>query len=234
MKFLLLLIFFIPKAYSVECQWWQKKWKDHTVSKYPKKDGSQVRSHPRDGHCRDKWPKASFYIERLNNIPPPYWSKPDEKFKTWNIQEAEIILEILPKLPPYIEIDNYYFFRAETHKEFKKNPAEIDVKTRSVVLYDIAFKNFYLPSVIVHESAHYLFEKLDHKVIEKFSDLSGWKTELVNNKLIKTPPKSLIIPDSKDSVSEDFSNHLELYFSSPDVLKRKNLNLFLFFEERYK
>jgi hypothetical protein len=92
-----LIILSIPFAsYGLECQWWQKKWKDHSVSKYPKKDGSQVRSHGRDGHCRDRWPEASFYIERLKNIQPPFWSKPNEKFKTWSILDAERVLNILP------------------------------------------------------------------------------------------------------------------------------------------
>lgn len=40
------------------------------------------------------------------------------------------------------------------------------------------------------------------------------------------PPQKLLLPDSTESPSEDFANHVETYSENPEKIKQLNINSF--------
>jgi hypothetical protein len=233
MNFLLLLILFIPKAYSVECQWWQIKVSASDVDKHPRQQ-TTVRQHPRAGHCRNKWKDADIHIKQFSDKPIIGWSHKGEVFKKWTRDEIQIILEILPTLPAWTEIPNYNFRRAKDSK-YKGNPATSELINKSIILYDQFFKEKNKKSIIVHESSHHIYKKLGPDGVKEFVDLSGWKLEVDKaGKVYEIPPKVLIKPDSSVSKEEDFSNHVEEFYTSPETYAKKYPEIHQFLKGRLK
>ena len=134
MKLLLILILFVSSnAYAIQCEWWQTKYSATTVNKYPKK--GKVREHPRREYCASRWPNADLYIKKFSDDPIPGWSNKDENFKKWNRSEIQIVLELLPKLPQWANIDQYTFLRADKSIH-KGNTATSELTKKTIILYD--------------------------------------------------------------------------------------------------
>lgn len=163
MKFLLFLILYIPSVYSVECRWWQTKYSAASVDKHPRKE-----------YCRNKWKDADIYFKQFSDDPIVGWSHKEEVFKKWERSEMQLLLEILPTLPAWTEVKSYNFRRAK-NSMYKKNSASSELTNKSIILYDLFFKEKNKKSIIVHESSHHIYKKLGPEGVNEFVDLSGWK-----------------------------------------------------------
>lgn len=231
MKLLLLLIIYVPSGFSVECQWWQTKYSATVVNKHPKK--GKVREHPRREYCRDRWLNANLFVKKFNDDPILGWSHKGEVFKKWSRDEIQLILEILPTLPSWTELQNYNFRRAKD-SIYRGNPAASELTNGSIILYDLFFKEKNKKSIIVHESSHHLYKKVSPKDIADFLSMSRWSVEVtLDRKVYESPPKKLIQPDSALDKDEDFANHLESYYQNPKLYKYSYPKLYDFFKRRY-
>lgn len=229
------LIFFSSLSFSetktLTCNWWQFKRSETIVNKNPKPN-AKLRRHPRRETCVDRWKNSSLFMHRFSDKPPEYWDSSTEIFKTWMTSEKETILSAINETPDYSEMENFYFYRA-VKSEFAENPATIDTGTRSVAFFDVFFKSEKKSKILVHESGHYLYLKLSAPDKDKFLFLSGWSPDK-NKPSVLAPPLNLIQDDSKNSHDEDFANHLEEYYSSPEKYKKQRPLLFDFFNNRFK
>lgn len=233
-KILLLFIILLygKQSFAIECMWWQVKVRKHQVGKHQRKD-SQVSSHQRREHCREKWKLADVYIKRIVDTNPEGWQSSHEIYKPWSIIEKEMFLKVLSSIPTQYQMENFYFYRSH-HSELKSNPASIHLNSRSITLYDHFFNTKNQSSILVHESSHYQFSKLSETHRDHFLELSGWTKVIEDSKISLRPPKVLIKKDSLISPEEDFANYAEVYYESPEKLKSINIKLFQFFKERYK
>ncbi len=233
MNFFLLLILLIPEAYSVECQWWQSKVSASDVDKHPRQQ-TTVRQHPRVEHCRNRWKDADVHIKQFSDDPIIGWSHKGEVFKKWNRSEVQLMLEILPTLPSWTEVKNYNFRRAKDSM-YKGNPASSELVHKSIIIYDQFFKEQNKKSVIVHESSHHIYKNLGPDGVNDFVDLSGWKLEVDKaGQVFEIPPKVLLKPDSSISKEEDFSNHVEEFYISPETYAKKYPKIYQFLKGRLK
>ena len=80
----------------------------------------------------------------------------------------------------------------------------------------------------IEQRVHLTVLDLTKKELEDFYTASGWTIN--RSKSIKLPPKILVIPDSDESVVEDYANHVEMYHYKPNELKRLNPKSFTVIE----
>jgi hypothetical protein len=80
----------------------------------------------------------------------------------------------------------------------------------------------------VHEISHVAVWDIDPDELKRFLLSNGWI--YIPSQLPK-PPANVIIPDSVNSPSEDFSNSIETYYSDPERLKRFNPKSFSIIEQ---
>jgi hypothetical protein len=232
MKFIFIFsILFSTHSYAINCEWWQTKYSAAIVDKHPRQR-STVRQHPRKEYCRNKWKNADTYIKQFKNEPIPGWSNKGEIFTKWKQAEIQIVIEILPKLPAWTEIENYSFRRANKSIH-DGNPATSELTQRSIILYDLFFKHPNKLSAIGHEASHFIFPKLSPGDLGEFETLSGWDIEIKNDKVYVLPPKDPLKPDSVINKEEDFTNYMEFYISSPNQLKKRNPKMYDFLSKRY-
>lgn len=186
----------MPNAFAIQCEWWQTKYSAASVDKHPRQGTRGVQEHPRSEYCRDKWKNAGLYVKQFRDEPIVGWPHKDEVFKKWNRDEIQLLLEILPNLPHWVEIANYNFRRA-MGSIHKGNPAASELSYGSIILYDQFFKENNKKSIIVHESSHHLYRKIAPKEIADFLSMSGWTVEVTSDgQVYESPPKRLVLPDS--------------------------------------
>jgi hypothetical protein len=208
MKILFILTLFISShSYAIHCEWWQTKYSATTVNKHPKR--GKVREHPRKEYCRNRWANADSYIKQFKDDPIPGWGNKGETFKKWNIFEIQTVLEILPKLPQWVNTNQYTFLRADKSIHHG-NPATSELTRKTIILYDNFFTYPDKLGAIGHETSHFLFPNLSSGNLAEFSDLSGWDVEVKNDKIYVLPPTKPLRPDSIINKEEDFTNHMEL------------------------
>jgi len=231
--FLLCAYLFVSQVWALECQWWQTKYSAAIVDEHTRLN-SNVREHPRKEYCRDKWKNADVYIKQFKDDPIVGWPNKKEIFKKWTRKEIQLLLEILSTLPDWAEVKNFDFRRAK-ESIHKGNAASNAVNVNSIVLYDLFFKTKNKHAVIIHEASHYLYQKLGADDLREFSDLSGWGpgTDKARN-VYEVPPKTLIKPDSAVSKDEDFSNHVEEFYSSPKTHVKRFPKIHQFLKRRFK
>lgn len=83
----------------------------------------------------------------------------------------QLILEMIPTLSSWTEIQNLNFRRAKDSM-YKGNPAASELTNGSIILYDLFFKENNKKSVIIHESSHHLYKKVAPKLYEFFKQRS--------------------------------------------------------------
>lgn len=216
---------------AVECQWWQTKVKAASVPTH-RRLGQPVEKHLRKEHCREKWVGADTYVKQLRSEPVQNWPH-KEVFKRWARSEMEILLQLLPSLPAWTEVDKYKFHRSKK-ADVANNPARSELVNGLIILYDSFFSQTNQASIVIHEVAHHHYQRLSHDDREAFKGLSGWtsKVDFKSRTVLEHPPTKLIKPDSSTSVDEDFSNHVEEYFRSSSKYKKSHPELHKFFTER--
>jgi hypothetical protein len=221
----------LSDAFAIECEWWQIKVRAHKVSVHERND-SKVASHSRKEHCREKWKSADIYINSFKSTSVDGWPHP-EKFKDWTRQEIQIVMEVLALFPVWSEAEKYSFYRAVASVN-KSKPASSEIRNKIIVLYDLFFKESNKASILIHESAHHLFQKISMDDMNEFATLSGWIVQVSKDrKVFELPPKKLIKPDSSINKEEDFTNHLETYYTSPIEYKNQYPKIYEFFQKRW-
>lgn len=232
MRFIpLVLLILISNAYAIECEWWQIKVRGHKVPRHERND-SPVSPHSRKEHCRERWKGTDLYIKNFINSPISGWPH-QEKFKDWTRQEVRTVLEVLSTLPAWTESKNYSFYRA-SKSVHEGNSATSEIGSKAIVLYDSFFKEKQQASILIHESAHHLFQKVSVDEMNEFATLSGWTINVSENrKVYELPPKKLIKPDSDLNKEEDFSNHLEVFYLDPKKYRKQYPQIYKFIQKRW-
>lgn len=229
--FFILILLLHSEAHAIQCEWWQTKVSAHRVGQH-QRQGHQVSAHGRKEHCRERWIKADFFIKALKDKLEA-GVEFTEPIKAWKYQESEEVLKTLAAIPEVFEMENYHYYRSQK-SEHLGNPATIYTLTRSMILFDSFFHASNKDEILVHESGHYLYEKLSTEEKLEFMAASGWTKAIVNRAEKYVPPKNLIKEDSSVSQDEDYSNHLELYLNDKATLRTKNLKVYELFEKRFK
>src|SRR5690606_14339767 len=99
------------------------------------------------------------------------------------------------------------------------------------LIFDHFFKSSNKQDIINHEISYIAFHNIDPKHSINFAILSGWKLEQGKRPV---PPEKVIMPDSTNSVGEDFANQIEVFHSNPDKLFNFNPQTFRFIQELIK
>lgn len=219
------------ESWALDCQWWQTKVKAATISQH-QREGHNVSKHPRQEHCREKWVGADRYINQFKNDPIPGWGNKSETFKNWDHAEMQKVLEVLPNLPRWAQIERYTFLRAGKSIH-KGNSATSELTKKIIILYDNFFTHKDKLGAIGHEASHFVFQELTDLEITEFEKLSGWEIETKDRKVYVVPPKNPLMPDSVLNNEEDFANHAEMYVSDPIHLKKTNPKIYEFFLKRF-
>ena len=217
---------------ELPCEPWQVLVKKHPVKAHVREGKVAVKKTIRKTHCREKWKNADVWGPILSDSKPLFWPNKEEVFKSWSKIEKETLLDVLSKLPNWLNISVSAFYRAEKSK-YQNNPASSLTLTKEIVFYDSFFTLKNQLAVVAHEFSHLLFSSLTDKEKIQFEKLSGWKQMLQEGKLTILSPSKLLQPDSEDSVEEDFSNYIESYIVNPDKVKKFNSNLYDFLKKRF-
>lgn len=203
--------------------------KSHDVNSYQRTDGTIVREFHRSGYCREL--KRSNYFrdsssQKFRGISP--------KLKKWNESEKVLISKFMASLPAWLsKYAINEMLRADTDGTI--NPASSIPFTKTILIYDAFFKNKDQKHVIIHELAHIALWDLETTQVEDFARISGWDIKKdKNSSTQRTPPKKVILPDSVEGISEDFANHVEIYYSSPERLKAHNPKSFQYIDQLIK
>jgi len=214
-----LLFLFISNTFALTCDPHEIYIREQKIDTYTKLDGTKVSAYPREAHCRE--------IERTNyfqNSTHQNFSNIKPKIKKWSAAEKIIVQQYLSLLPPWLS--KYHLAEilrgdAGGHPE---NPAASIAPTRTLLIFDRFFKEKNKRAVIIHEMAHIAFTSIDpiHKI--EFIRTSGWT---VDNNFEPVPPQKLLMPDSKNSIDEDFSNYVEAFYLDQNRLMIFNPLAFL-------
>ena len=135
--------------------------------------------------------------------------------RPWQESEKKVILDGISKLPVWLK---KYVIKEILRGDIgwhPDNPAATIPQTRTIVLFDKFFKSKHQNSILVHEFSHIAFYDFSFDEMIIFARASGWRLDRDYN---RTPPPILLEPDSKSSISEDFSNHIEHYYKDPKRL----------------
>lgn len=199
--------------------------REQRVTQYSKEDGTRVKAHDREAHCRQIQVHNYFKdktSQRFKNIEP--------NLKPWKVKEKEIIEKLMAQLPEWLKKYTIASLLRSTSGAFD-NPAYTINQTRTIILSDAFFKSPTKLDILTHEVAHLAISDFTEE-IKEFWQLSGWIH--IKELQIKIPPSKLIINDSKESISEDFANHIEVYHFNPSYLKSFNPKMFEFLDRNIK
>jgi len=202
--------------------------RSHNVETYRRSDGTFVKEHFRSGHCRDL-PRSNYFADTssqtFKNISP--------KIKKWTNAEKALVSKQMSLLPPWLaKYTVKEILRADS--DGTSNPASSIPLTKTILIFDHFFK-LKDQYVILHEMAHIALWDLEVSLVEEFASASGWVINTTKNlPITRTPPRKLLLPDSSESISEDFANHVEIYYSSQQRLKAHNPKSYQFIDKLIK
>jgi hypothetical protein len=193
--------------------------REQWIKAYPKSDGTKISAHTRNAHCREI--EGSNYFQdssnqKFTNIKP--------KIKKWNATDKKIVQETLALLPPWLSKYHLAEILRGDIGGHPLNPAASFSPTRTLLIFDRFFKEQNKRAVVIHEMAHIAFPSIDPTLKFEFGLAAGWN---IDSDYKLTPPSKLLMPDSKDSIEEDLTNHIEVYYSDPSRLMTFNSLAFL-------
>ena len=84
----------------------------------------------------------------------------------------QVVLEVLPNLPTWTQIENYTFRRAGKSIH-EGNPATSELTKKTIILYDIFSTYKDKLGAIGHEASHFVLQELTDLEITEFEKLSG-------------------------------------------------------------
>lgn len=225
MKKLTFLLFFFP-ILSSACLENEAYIKEQWIRPYVRNDGIFVTGHNRTSHCREI---NNYTFEDQSN---KKFKGIKTKFKKWKQNEKELVINLIKNLPPWLS--RYKIsevLRANHQIGNPKNPAAIHPATRELIVFDNFFNEKNKSSILIHEIAHIAvinIKEEHYSLLIDFFQSNGWTYQIGTQPI---PPKYVIIKDSVDSPSEDFANSVEVYYSSPEKLKKFNINSFNILEK---
>jgi hypothetical protein len=185
----------------------RKQW----INGYIKQDGTKVEAHIRQAHCRLIEVENYFQnatTQRFKNL--------KTSIRPWLESEKKIILDGISILPLWLK---KYALKEVLRADIgghPDNPAATIPQTRTLVIFDKFFKSKDQKSILIHEISHIAFYDFTPTDLVDFANASGW----VLTQKSRFPPIKLLSPDSAESISEDFANHIESYY-----VDEKNLML---------
>jgi len=188
--------------------------REHQVAPYKRGDQTAVSGYQRRGYCRELSHENYFQnstTQKMKGAPL--------KIKKWSETEKKIVQSHVDTLPNWLA--RYRFsevLRAQT--DGTANPASTIPYTKTIIIFDQFFKMNNQRDIITHEVAHIAVWDLDASGAEEFAVASGWSLDL--KKRQRRPPPNPLAPDSVDSITEDFANHIEVYYSNEETLKKHN------------
>ncbi len=231
--FFLLLLFPLQSFAKPICPIGEHWVASHVRRTYVRDDGNRVRAAQVKGHCRKNPRGYEKWHQNLSNNRPKIWGYKQEESKKWSVDEIERLHEALSVLPDvFLNLANVKIYRM--HKsQFPGNPATSNNK--DITLYDLAFQRKQsLAQIVAHELSHVLYRKLSEKEKSSFRQASGWiEHPEFKGALTTEKNKKFIQPDSRLSVDEDFSNHLEHFLFKNKSLKETSPKAYLWIWDKY-
>jgi hypothetical protein len=200
--------------------------REQWINDYKKLDGTKGSAHTRIAHCR-KLNRFNYFSDKTNQTIKGI----ETNIKKWNHADKKTIEEHLNNLPPWLKKYKLTEVLRGDIGGNALNPAAAIPLTKTLIIFDHFFKSPSKQDIINHEIAHIAFHYIDPKLAINFAALSGWVLERGKK---PAPPQRLIIPDSANSVSEDFANQIEIYHSNPDRLIKFNPKTFHLIQELIK
>ncbi len=208
------LIMLLIPGFALACLENQIYVREHQVAPYVRVDQTPVSGYRRNGYCRDLDIENYFQDNSSQKI-----KGSSLKLKKWSEAEKKIVQSHIDKLPKWL--GRYRFgevLRAET--DGTRNPAATVPYTKTIIFFDPFFKSKNQRDILIHEVSHIAVWDLDVSAAEEFAAVSGWSTN--ENQTKRFPPTNPIKADSVKSVTEDFANHIEIYYSNEGILRKHN------------
>lgn len=224
---IIFLILFSTALFASVCGPHEIYVRGQLIQSYKKADGTKVSAHFRKPHCR-QLTQFNYYQDSTTQT----FKKIKTNIKKWKPEEKKVVDEYLSKLPEWLK---KYKLGEQLRGDVggnAHNPAVGIPLTKTIIIFDKFFEVSNKLDVLIHEVGHLTILDLTKEEMLGFANASGW---IINReKGIKTPPKILVIPDSSESVSEDYANHIEMYYSDPKKLKKINPTSFSYIEKIIK
>jgi len=212
------LLFMGAKAFSCEPD--EIFVRSHRVKAHSKKDGTLIREYLRKGHCREIRSHNYFSNNRKQKF-----KNVRTNLKKWKTHEVKIIKEVMETLPKWLKRYKLNeILRADVFNGVKLNPAATIPKSKTLIVFNNFFERTNKRDVLIHELSHIAVYDFEPLKLEEFFISSGWKYD--KNKKLKSPVNPLL-KDSIVSPSEDFANHVQIYYSNPSLLKKHNFKSYL-------
>ena len=188
----------------------------HSVSPYTRGDGVAVSGYDRGESCRELLAHYEF------NDKDPELSVSKYKIIPWRAEEQKIVEGLLAKLPVWLQKYKLQkILRAKYSPANIENPAITLPASKVLIINNSFFKRKDQLAILTHEMAHVAVLDCNSEDVKKLLQSSGW---ILKGGKAATPPTNLLLPDSKTSRSEDFANHVEIFYSDPVRLKNFNLS----------
>ena len=213
LTYLALIVLVIPSQ-ALGCLENQIYNREHQVAPYSRADQTPVSGYKRRGYCRELSAENYFQDKSSQNI-----KGAPLKLKKWSEAEKNTVQSQIDRLPTWLR--RYRFgevLRAQT--DDTANPASTIPSTKTIIIFDQFFNEKNQQDIIIHEVAHIAVWDLDASDAEQFATVSGRSIDL--KKKQRLPPSNPLMPDSVDSISEDFANHIEIYYANEEILKKHN------------
>jgi hypothetical protein len=219
----ILLFFLIPIAFAIPCEPHEIYVREQWVKAYVKQNGTNISSHSRKAHCRELL-RFNYFQDSTKQT----FKGIKTNIKKWNSEEKKVVNEYLEKLPPWLtKYKLTEILRGDVGGN-GLNPAAAIPLTKTLIIFDHFFKSSNKQDILNHEISHIAIYDIDPETIATFAKASGW---VRNNDGTRTPPLKLLLKDSRNSISEDFANHVEVYYSSKEKLLTFNPLSFLIIEQ---
>lgn len=218
---ILIIIFFPFRSFA--CLPNQIHVREHWVNSYVKEQGTKVTAHNRSEHCREI--RGHSYFQ---NSTSKDFKNLKTNFKAWNEIEKGLLNKEFENLPLWLKRYKLTeILRADSQRGNPENPAMAYPATKTLIVFDKFFTMSNKRDIVIHELSHIAIWDINPDQSEKFFKANGWIYE--KGKLPK-PPNKLLIPDSGNSPTEDFANHVETYYANPSKLKEFNENSYQILE----
>jgi hypothetical protein len=215
----ILLILFSSLVFAGPCGPHEVYVREQWIKTYTKSDGTKVSAHSRDAHCREI-ERSNFFQDSSNQK----FTNIKAKIKKWNGTDKSIVEDTLALLPPWLSKYHLKEILRGDVGGHPLNPAASFSPTRTLLIFDRFFKELDKRAVVIHEMAHIAFPSIDPTLKFEFGLAAGWN---IDSDYKLTPPSKLLMPDSKDSIEEDLTNHIEIFYSDPSRLMTFNSLAFL-------
>jgi len=220
---IILLFLIISSAFAFPCGPHEIYVREQLIKAYTKNDGTKVAAHSRKAHCRELT-RINYFLNETKQI----FKGVKTNIKKWSPEEKKIVEEHLAKLPFWLKKYALSEILRGDIGGNALNPAAAIPLTKTLIIFDRFFKSSNKQDIISHEISHIAIYEIDPETIATFSRASGW---VKNDDGTRTPPSKLLFNDSENSISEDFANHVEVYYSSRERMLTFNPLSFLVIQQ---